>query len=854
MTDRRIADLPDAIEDAVLAALELDDATARDDALARIRAAHPDHAEAIRCWLAAVDGVPPTVPATPPGGAGIADAGASGAAAHPDHIGAYRLVRILGRGGFGTVYLAEQEQPFQRQVAIKVLNPGMDSGEILRRFTGEREALNRMNHPGIARLLDAGATAEGRPFFVMEYVPGVAIGLYARQRELPLDARLDLYQQVLDAVQHAHQKAVIHRDLSSNNVLVAEIDGRPQPKIIDFGIAKSLAAPLQEGWSLTFQGTLMGTPEFMSPEQARGLADIDTRADIYALGVLLYELLTDRLPIPTVVLRSQGVAGMAKVIAEHMPLRPSVAAPAGRQAALRGDLDSIVMAALAKDRDERYPSVGELAADLDRYRNDLPIARRAPTVWYRLRKFARRNLVQVLAGLLVLAALLVALGVSLYALDRARTAQAGAEAAQTQARLRADAGFRLLGHIQRLQDAREREVELWPPWPAQVPAMQAWLSQVEDHLVRDLPAMRQKLDELRAGAPQGQFGDAGDEYLYETLTRLEREVAEFAAAGGPLDSMRRRLQWARTIEHRSLHQHRERWQQATDAIKASDGRSANRQYRGLQFPPQIGLVPLGQNPATGLWEFLDLASHPATAPIPVRDPQTGQLRIGPDTGIVLVLLPPGEFWMGAMRGEPGLEQNDPLAADDEQPVRPVMLDAFFLARTELTQAQWAALADGEAPARHQGGPQFPVESVDWHRAGEILRRWGMALPTEAEWEYACRAGRRTPWHCGADPERVPTMGWFGPTPTSVGLLEPNAFGLFDLHGNVAEWCRDAKTDYRVTPRRGDGMRESDGEVRVARGGAGGWPVEESRCSARKGLRPDTRDGWVGMRAMRPLLR
>ncbi|HLQ37456.1 MAG TPA: serine/threonine-protein kinase, partial [Planctomycetota bacterium] len=476
---RALAELPDALEQEVLAALELE-ADKRDAALTDIAASNPQHAGLLRAWVAAAmaDDAPPS---QPPARVPPADA------PPPSAIGPYRLLHVLGRGGFGTVWLAEQDQPIRRQVAIKVVNPGMDSREVLARFHGEREALNRMDHPGIARLIDAGATSDGQPYFVMEYVPGVMLRTHCRSASIDVTQRLQLFLCVLDAVQHAHMKAVIHRDLSSNNVLVTEIDGRWQPKIIDFGVAKSLAVPLQESGGLTFHGTLMGTPEFMSPEQAKGLGDIDTRADVYALGVQLYELLTDQLPIPSTVLRAEGVAGMARVVSTFVPAVPSCIAPAPHRAALRGDLDLIVLRALAKDRNERYATAAELAADLRRYLAHQPVHAARPGRWYVLRKFARRNRLPFAAALLLAAGLLAALGVSLHFLHEAGQARIDAEQARQRSDARADAGFKLLANIDRLQAAEQRERELGPPWPDQLPAMRDWLSRLAEPLVKQLP-------------------------------------------------------------------------------------------------------------------------------------------------------------------------------------------------------------------------------------------------------------------------------------------------------------------------------------------------------------------------------
>jgi len=283
-------------------------------------------------------------------------------------IDQYKLLEVIGEGGFGTVFLAEQLEPVRRRVALKVIKPGMDTRQVIARFEQERQALAMMDHPHIAKVLDAGATGTGRPYFVMELVRGDPITGYCDKNSLGVQARLELLTQVCHAVQHAHQKGIIHRDLKPSNVLVAIADGRPIPKVIDFGIAKAAAGPLTDKTLFTELRQMIGTPQYMSPEQAEmsGL-DIDTRSDIYSLGVLLYELLTGTTPLDAEKLRSAAFADMQRMIREDEPLRPStrlstmkdalpaIAArrrsePGKLSALIRGDLDWIVMKCLEKDR------------------------------------------------------------------------------------------------------------------------------------------------------------------------------------------------------------------------------------------------------------------------------------------------------------------------------------------------------------------------------------------------------------------------------------------------------------------------------------------------------------------------
>ena len=323
----------------------------------------------------------------------------------------------------GTVYLAEQTQPVKRKVAIKLIREGMDSRAVLARFESERQALALMDHPNIAKVFDAGTTESGRPFFVMELVKGIPVTNYCDEHRLDLPARLALFRQICSAVQHAHQKGIIHRDLKPTNILVESHDGRPVPKVIDFGLAKATSGlQLSEHSLYTAFGTVAGTPLYMAPEQASFNAlDVDTRADIYALGVILYELLTGSTPIQRETFKKAAIDEMLRMIREVEPPTPSsristsetlpnVAAnrqiePTRMSRFVRGDLDWIVMKALAKDRQRRYDSAIGLANDIERFTNHEPVSAGPPTAAYRLRKFLRRNRGRVIAASLVLLAL-----------------------------------------------------------------------------------------------------------------------------------------------------------------------------------------------------------------------------------------------------------------------------------------------------------------------------------------------------------------------------------------------------------------------------------------------------------------
>jgi serine/threonine protein kinase len=362
-------------------------------------------------------------------------------------IGPYKFLQQLGEGGMGTVYLAEQEQPVRRRVALKIIKAGLDSVQIIARFEQERQALALMDHPHIAKVLDAGTTPSGRPFFVMELIKGLPITKYCDQEQLTLRHRLQLFLPVCQAVQHAHQKGIIHRDLKPTNVLVGLYDSRPVPKVIDFGVAKATTQKLIEKTMFTEVGQVLGTLEYMAPEQAElNNLDIDTRADIYALGAILYELLTGSPPFGRQQLQGAAFVEMLRLIREEEPPRPSarlstveelptIAAKRGMEphklsGLVHGDLDWITMKALEKDRAHRYESANALAMDLQHYLADEPVQAGPPSAMYRLRKFARRNRTALGTALLVALALVVGTVVSVWQAAEARKHESAALAAQ----------------------------------------------------------------------------------------------------------------------------------------------------------------------------------------------------------------------------------------------------------------------------------------------------------------------------------------------------------------------------------------------------------------------------------------
>jgi len=389
-------------------------------------------------------------------------------------IGPYRILETIGEGGMGTVYAAEQTKPVRRQVAIKVIRPGMDSKHAIARFEAERQALALMDHPNIARVLDAGETEQGRLYFVMDLVQGEPITDYCDRHTLSTRERLSLFVQVCHAVQHAHQKGIIHRDLKPSNILVTLTDGKPLPKVIDFGIAKATTAPLTDRTLYTQQGQLIGTPAYMSPEQAEiGPLDVDTRSDIYSLGVVLYELLAGALPFDPETWRRASFAEIQRIIREEEPPKPSTrVSTAGRSPKetaehhstdrrtlarqLKGELDWIVLKAMNKDRNRRYETANTLATDIGRYLRDEPVLAGPPSASYRFRKYTKRHKV----ALAFAATVFLGINLALFESNRQRAKTDAALVETEEARDESEAVTAFLSEMLSSVDPRERGVDV----------------------------------------------------------------------------------------------------------------------------------------------------------------------------------------------------------------------------------------------------------------------------------------------------------------------------------------------------------------------------------------------------------
>ncbi|MCC6671486.1 MAG: SUMF1/EgtB/PvdO family nonheme iron enzyme [Planctomycetes bacterium] len=907
------------------------DGTEREAVVGHFCELHPEHADAFRRLHAEMAAAERLL------GAGIPDPAPP---VEPGRIGAYQVRRRLGEGAFGVVYLAEQSGPIRREVAIKVLRPGAGDRNTLARFDAERHVLAMMNHPAVANIFDAGSLPDGRPYFVMEHVDGPPITTYCDRRRLPIDARIELFVALCDGVQSAHQKGILHRDLKPSNVLVAERDGRPQPKIIDFGLAKALHEQPLGGALVTETGRVLGTPGFMSPEQATGqIADVDTRSDVFALGVILYLLLAGEMPwqrpasdgTTTPQRPSARVASESRHSSEVAAQR--AAAPRHLVTRLRGDLDWIVLKALDPERDRRDASVHEFAEDLRRHLRHEPVLAGPPSAAYRLRKFLRRYRVPVAAAAAVFASLLAGL---VSAWHFAAAAQVNLDR------------FEILALDSRLKRAIEAAESLYPAWPERLPDFDRWLADHGRPLLGEVPRLRAALAELRGRAlprtaeeeaedrrtnpwtaelaaqqerlayleallalPALQepgyaavrrsveatrtvtqrdiataaerarerrlwrFADGGQQFLHDTMVRLEAALADFAHGPNALWSRIERMRATiEEVEVRGAAARAPLWERAAREVAAEP------RYAGVVLAPQAQLVPLGRDPASGLQEFYHLGSAPPGGPVPARDAQ-GRLQLGEDAGMVFVLLPGGETQVGAQREDPAAPRYDPSATVAEGPVLRVTLAPFLFGKHEVTQAQWLAMTnkkpsiihdktttlDGQAITR-----RHPVENVSWDEARAALQRQGLDLPTEAQWEYATRAGTDTIWPTGNEAESLrgfALVSDFAPGPprselggrqalhhAPVGSLAANAFGVHDTVGNVAEWCRDhfSSLAHLLPHGPGDGLAPVPlMQVRAVRGGS----FEDEAllgASAKRQAKPFQHRGhWLGVRAARRLV-
>jgi formylglycine-generating enzyme required for sulfatase activity len=927
------------IELAVLERMLADRAAGRDPEPAHYEALFPGHAELVR-RLSAEHAAPTAVDGAPP------------------RIGRYRVLRALGRGGQGRVYLAEDER-LGRPVAVKVLSDLAGcSVHAMARFRLEAATASRLVHPGLCPVYDTGEH-DGMPFLVMQYVAGE--GLLAHCRRLPLATRvattLALFEQVAAALHHAHEAGFVHRDVKPGNVLVT---AEGQPIVIDFGLVRALDA---DGAALTRTGELFGTPAYLAPEQIlAGSPLADRRLDVWALGVSLFEVLTDgRRPFA-----APTYEALCRAITDDEPT-------ALRLADAPGDLELVLATALAKEPTHRYATAADLASDLQRVRLGEPIRARPVTTWVRTRRWLRRN--PMLAASLAAAVLLLVAGTAVSTWFAVRADRALADWARL-------ADLRLVQQL-----ASEQDEELWPATPTRLAQFDDWLVRA-NAITGRLPVHRQRLAALRATALPATDDDSGAARSPQIAARLVELAAEHTFAATQTQALAERRDRAaalvaalaadadlvardqanleleaatkllaqasriaaeapqRTAEATRLRDElaqRVRWRFADaqsqfqhdqlaallDGIEALLGDGAGSRadlqrrrdhaaalqhrvtsldanawrrcradiarvdspYAGLDLPTIAGLVPLGIDADSGLWEFWHVGSGERPQWNAV-DGDRGRVELGATAreGMVLVLLPGGRFTMGSSHPDAGLANADPESLPPEQPPHEVTLAPFLLGKHEVNHAQWRTRGDRDTgflvpedktPSGLSIDARHPVMQMTWQEAHEFCRRHDLDLPTEAQWEYACRAGSATPFATGAaresllghanisDASRVraypqladqaePALqsavfddGFAESAP--IGSLAPNAFGVHDLLGNAAEWCRDRFYEYSERPpAAGDGLRGNPAaaRLRTARPSNMSLPAVYCRSAMRLNPHPDGSWPFLGFRVAR----
>ncbi len=728
----------------------------------------------------------------------------------PETIGPYRVLHHLGTGGMGDVYLVEQTSPFRRVVAVKVIKLGKNTDDRVRRFSAEAQALAMLNHDGIAKIFEAGSD-RGLPYFAMEYVPGRSITQYCNEERLDLDARLRLFASVCRAVEYAHRQGILHRDLKPSNILVHGPREYPIAKIIDFGLAKVVAPERAARERATESRSLVGTPDYMSPEQvdASGALVVDTRADVYSLGVVLYELLTGVLPLALWQTATQDVQAMIRAIREREPSSPSVrvgeaadssshspatdglSRPRRLSRLLAGDLDSIVMKALAKSAERRYGSAAELGADIDRYRRCEPVSARPHTRRYVLGKFVRRHAFAVSA-----AAALLAIGtVSLVTIL--------SYYAENEVNLERGNLFGLASYLDQLY---ERDgLDAPPARPERVAEMRAWLREVEA-LLQHRERMREVLDTPASGADATDpalwtTGQNADLALRATLAEAVGVMDAMTAPGAEIDTMRRRIEWAQKIAAMTVDAQAAGWSRVQRQMR--EDRDV---YGGLEVKPQVGLIPLERDEDTRLQLFwYPLPGGKA----PTRE--NGKIVMQGDTCPVFVLLPGGDVRIGSQRrnehGERFDANRDPLEAE----LHTEHIEPFFASLFEFTNGQWQLIDSGRHRADPVEGltePDHPFGDANAEWIQHVVAAWGMTIPSAAEWEYMARGGTDTPYWCGArfeslkgnenlfdlsrnasgDKPEGACVQWDDTFPRTapVGSFPANGFLLHDVLGNVCE--------------------------------------------------------------------
>ncbi len=841
----------------------------------------------------------------------------------------YTIRGEVGGGGMGKV-LRVWDEDLHRNLAMKVVlreggepkagHTGAVNSRLLRRFIEEAQVTGQLDHPGIVAVHELGIDPEGGVYFTMTLVAGRDLEkifelVRTEQEGWNQTRAVGVLLKVCEAMAYAHSKRVIHRDIKPANVMVGRFG---ETYVMDWGLARVLGQKDSKNIRIrastepssrivqtdiddardtgrvsalvTMDGDIVGTPAYMSPEQARGdLEVLGPATDVYSIGAILYHLLTGHSPYlpPEKDRDALAVWTLARTHAPDPVLERSPDAPP--------ELVAICDKAMARDPAQRYDGTMEVAEDLRAYLEGRVVRAYETGAVAEFKKWVVRNkelavtaigAIALLVGGSVTTSVVLA-GKNDELTDANEERRRSAEVAER----RAEQVLRL-SDLTRLGQLEREAGSLWPAHPENVPGYEDWL-ETAGALVARLDVHLATLAELRssttpipaeADARSGwRFERAEDQWEHDTLAQLVDELEAFAdPETGRVPDVERRLAFARTVEERTLagDDAAFRWAAAIESIADPDDCPF---YDGLRIEAQIGLVPIGRDPRSGFWEFV----HVQTGEEPERDPETGDLVLAEESGLVMVLLPGGTFWMGAQAAEPLGTNYDPDAGGNEFPPHPVHLDPFFLSKYEMTQAQWLR-ATRTAPSIY--GPDtllddrrysrlHPVEHVTWDECSETLASLFLELPTEAQWEYAARSGTTTPWWSGSEKETLlgtanladrsarrvgatwpelddwPTLddGWAAHAP--VDTFEPNRFGLFNVPGNVWEWCRDEFGGYDVEVGPGDGERAVTGSpYRVNRGGSFQHAARSLRSAHRNNSPPEMRHNHLGVRPARRLMR
>jgi serine/threonine protein kinase/formylglycine-generating enzyme required for sulfatase activity len=757
----------------------------------------------------------------------------------------YEVRNALGEGGQAQVKEA-MDRTLGRSVAVKTLRTtGIEAASRalqesqLARFLAEAQITAQLDHPGVVAVHELSLDERGQPYFTMTHVRGeelreVIARCNARDPRWPQVRVLSILLRVCETVRFAHARGVVHRDLKPANIMVGAFG---EVFVMDWGLAHVRAAPStsteptngesdtratgsaseriqtlrragpEDDVLATAASENLGTVYYMAPEVAQhGAVDPSPTVDVYALGAILYELLTGAPPY-----RREETGRTRLQVLEDVRRGPP--APFSREVQQQApELVSIAQRALARDPRERYESMEAFATDLRNFLEGRVVRAHEVGAWAELRKWLGRN--RKLAAALGLAFVCVVAGL----------------VAVAQVEKRAREELDLQADLYRLPYLEREATRLWPEHPSRIPALEAWLASAE-RLAQRLALHERALEELRTRA--------SEQLQHETLRETVAGLRVFSdAEHGLLAEVRRRLEWARNVERLTLLEPASAWARAEAAVARVDG-----PYRSARLVRTLGLVPLGADPQSRLEEF----AFARSGAVPARDSATGELKLDEASAIVFVLLPGGEFRMGAQASDADAPGFDPLARPEEGPVHEVRLASFWIAKHELTRGQWARLGGGRSAAATEsegGAPdRHPVEGVSWNGCVELLAHFGLALPTEAQWEYAAR-GATEGGYLGHDSARglagyvnladstvvAARLGWPQAAGMEwltdgfvrhapVGSFAANRFGLHDVLGNVWEWCVDEPGAYTAGVQPGNGLRiASDALTRVARGG------------------------------------